>query len=90
MVARGLGAAMILNLVLERGGLCIRFAHHPGKCAREYAGLAAGVDRNGGQPVAAGALDGRRQLNDRPGQRPRNEHGQCGRAQHGDQSDQER
>jgi len=89
MVARGFGVAMLLNLVFERGGLCIRFAHHPGKCAREHAGLAARIDWNRNRSIAAGTLDGRRQLKDRPGQRPRNEHGQRGRAQHGDQSDQQ-
>ena len=89
VVARGFSAAMILNLVFERGGLRIHFAHHPGKGACEHPRFAARIDRDGGQAVAAGALDSRRQLDDRPGQRPCDEHGQCGRAQHGDQSDQQ-
>ena len=52
MVARRYGAAMILNLVFERGGLGIRFAHHLRKRARQHAGLAARIDRNGGLAVA--------------------------------------
>jgi len=89
VVARCLSTAMILNLVFECGGLRIHFAHHPGKGACEHPRLAARIDRDGGRAVAAGALDSGRQLDNWPGQRPCDEHGQPGRAQHRDQSDQQ-
>ena len=90
MVARGLGPAMFLDLALQRVGLGVRLVQHPRERPCQHAGLAARIDRNGDRIVAADSFDGRRELADRPGQRPRNDHGQCGRAQHRDQPDQQR
>ena len=73
MVARRYGAAMLLNLVLERDGLCIHLLDRLRKRAREHAGLAARIDRNGGLALAADPLDGFGQSDDRPGQRPRDQ-----------------
>ena len=85
-----IGAAMLLHLAFERDGLCIRFLHHLRERAREHAGLAAGIDRNDGLAVTRGALDRLGQLDDRPGQRSRDQQRQHGRAQHRDQSDGDR
>ena len=56
-IAGCFGAAMFLNLVFERDGFCIGFAHRPREGARQHAGLAGCIDRNGGRAVAAGAFD---------------------------------
>ena len=58
MVARRLGAAMLLNLPFEGGGLCVHFVDRLRKCAREHAGLAACVDRNGDLLVPGHPLHG--------------------------------
>ena len=84
MVARRLGAAMLLNLLLERSGLRIDFLERMRKRTREYAGLAACFDRNGNLLVASHSLHGFGQLHDRAGQRPRDQQGQHCRAQHRD------
>ena len=55
-IAGGLGAAMFADFVLELDGFCIGFADHPGEGARQHAGLAGCVDRNGGRAVAARRL----------------------------------
>ena len=73
VVARRDRAAMFLDLAFERDGLCIRFPHHLRECTREHAGLAAGIDRNDGLAVAGGALNRLGQLDDRPGQRSRDQ-----------------
>ena len=90
MVARRHGAAMLLDLLLERGGLCIHFLDRLRKRAREHAGLAACIDRNGDLALAGHPLNGFGQPHDRPGQRPRDQHRQHGRAQHRDRADQKR
>ncbi len=90
MVARGLGAAMLLHFAFECLGLGTRLTHHARKGLREHADLAACSDRNRYRVMAAGPFNGGGQLNDRPGERPRNQHGQCSRAQYGDQPDQQR
>ena len=90
MVARRYGAAMLLYLLLERGGLCIDFLDRMRKRAREHAGLAACIDRNGGLPLAGHPLNGFGQPDDRAGQRPRDQQRQHGRGQHRDRSDQKR
>ena len=56
VVARGFGAAMLLDLALERGGFCLDLFDHPGEGARQHAGLAARIDRNGGCAVPAARL----------------------------------
>ena len=86
MVARRDGAAMFPDLALERYGLDVGFLDHACKFAREHAGLAGGVDRDRCRSAAGGGLDGCRQLNDRPGQRSRDQKGQPRCAQYGDQS----
>ena len=58
MVARRYGAAMLLNLVLERNRLRVHFLDRLRKRAREYAGLAACIDRNGDLLVTSHALHG--------------------------------
>ena len=88
MVARRLGPAMFLDLALQRLGLGVGLLQHPRKRPCQHAGLSARIDGNGGRVAFADALDRRRQLTDRPGQRAGNEHGQRGRSQHRDQSDQ--
>ena len=90
MVARRHGAAMFLDLLLERGGLCVDLLDRFRKRTRQHAGLAACIDRNDDLALAGYSLNGFGQLHDRPGQRSRDQHRQYGRAQHRDRTDQER
>ena len=89
-VARGFGAAMLGNLLLEREGFCIDLLDRIRERAREHTGLAAGLDGNGDLAVPGRSLNGFGQPDDRPGQRPRDQQRQHGRAQHGDRPDQQR
>ena len=70
---------MILDLLLERGGLGVDFLDRMRKRAREHAGLAACIDRNDGLAFAGHPLNGFGQPDDRPGQRPRDQQRQHGR-----------
>ena len=90
MVARGYGAAVLLNLLLERGGLRIHLLDGFRKRAREHAGFAARIDRNGCFPLLGHALNGLGQPYDRPGQRSRDQQRQYGRGQYRDRADQKR
>ena len=69
MASRFLGAAMLLDLALERGRFRPRLLDHPGEGACQHTGLAAGVDGNVGVTAAADRLHGRGQATDRPRQR---------------------
>ena len=65
VASRGLGAAMLPDLALERGCFRPRLLDHVGKSPRQHAGLAACIDGYAGWPPAADRLDCRGQAPDR-------------------------
>ena len=90
VVARRDGAAVFLDFAFERDGFGVGFLHQMRERTRQHAGLAARVDRDRGRTVARRRLDRPGQLDDRPGQRSRDQQRQHCRAQHRDQSDGDR
>ena len=90
MVARRDGAAMLLNLLLKRDGLRIDLPDRLRKRARQHAGLAASIDRNGDLALSGHPLNGFGQPDDRPGQRPRDQQRQHRRDNTAIGSDQKR
>jgi hypothetical protein len=83
MVARGFGAAVLRDLAFKRDRFGIGLIHHPRKRSRQYAGLAARVDRDDGRTFLGHAFDRCRQLGDRPGERPCDQNGERRCGQHG-------
>ena len=73
MIARRLGAAMLGDFAFEGEPSFGRLRDHPGEGARQHAGFAGRIDRNGRRAAAGNAFDGGGQLRDRPRQRPRDQ-----------------
>ncbi|MGX1066181.1 hypothetical protein AB7M39_005546 [Bradyrhizobium diazoefficiens] len=89
LVADGLGATPLLDLVLQCRRLCLHLLDHVGKGPRQHARLAACIDGNVRWPSAADGLHGRGQAPDRASQGARQQHRERSRGEDGKQADEQ-